>query len=93
MPRKWKRAKTDAQKRKNLLRPIPHPGEKCSCQRCDSIRETNGNALVALNWPKDYPPKFYEVSPPEAGWMADWEAAETEADLSESVYLGLAETF
>jgi hypothetical protein len=42
-----------------FLRALPHAGELCPCQKCDGIRAENGDARAIINWPRDYPPKFY----------------------------------
>lgn len=46
-------------KRPQLLRGMNHE-RRCPCQRCDIIRQDNGNGRVFINWARDYPPKFYE---------------------------------
>lgn len=42
-----------------FLRPLPHAGDYCPCQRCDEIRQENALARTVVNWPASYPPKFY----------------------------------
>jgi len=54
-------------KRPKLLRGMNHE-RLCPCQSCDIIRQDNGNGRTAINWPRDYPPKFYA--------NVDWSAYE-----------------
>lgn len=42
-----------------FLRPLPHSGDSCPCQRCDEIRQENALARTSINWKPDYPPLFY----------------------------------
>jgi hypothetical protein len=43
-----------------FLKPLPHAHDECGCRVCDEIRKDNGMARVSVNWPRDYPPAFYE---------------------------------
>lgn len=43
-----------------FLRPLAHAGDECGCWDCDKVRQDNAMARASINWPQDYPPKFYE---------------------------------
>ena len=58
--KKWKPAYSESSRKKNKLKPLPHPGEKCNCSRCDELRRLNAFVRDTLWNVPDYPPKFYE---------------------------------
>lgn len=67
------------QRRRNLFRPMPHPGDECVCAGCDAVRSTNATTRTANGWPPKYPPRFYEGKRVES-WVEDWEAANAAAE-------------